>query len=1446
MAQTYPPIVQGSKLYEFKNGARIDSGLFLPRRDTSITDATMKAPGMILYRTADSLLYYMKGNTMVALTTGSGAYVRYSDTASMLAPYLRIIDTTAMLSPYLRIVDTAGLLRTIPSLQQVTDTGNTTTNTISITGSNNAPSPAQGLQLSYNSGGRIESANPSTGDPTPLTIAASTVFMDDAVIGPLTTTGNAKFTGNGTPGAGKIPAGTDGTGNWVWNGGYWDSTTTKTKLATQGQVVVNVNNLSYVPGYTQTTNKSAGNTSLTNQYGSSSGIGGFYTNINGSTDYPDSAGTGMIVQRASTATSVSSRGSMQLWTSASKGVDSSLFFRKTDVNALTGNVWLPWRKIVDDFNFKKVATASGFWDTTATKLKLSRFAPAFLRVKKLNDTVYVRSIYNDSTDMVQLMVLHNANNQAALLGTYLIKSTDSTLYYRISSTTINTGTDNTAPLQYVYLGSISGAHGVQAITATIAGHDKTSADIGSIWTDGTYQYYLAEITDANNIVFMSLPYTVSGEQGIRQNAFAASTLTHVSGATHTGSMVSTNEDPLQRYPVTFNNLQKLIVDDRVITADSEYYCNSFQIVDRYDVVDPTTYTATNPFVWNAGSSLARVDMAYRWGRNGAIVMGYGIKFNTSHKTINSGLIQVQKLPVGGTFAKLFDYIPGTKPKTVGATTYNFAAKQDMTSNPAANFYLVKTDMLDSTKPVNRMVQLLTNSSNISLSNSAHGYDITYGSGLPDNRRINNDTAIWYITTANKSYPRLQSGINSLNKTIYSSAYFTFFDPKKNDSLTACYAIPSADAWLLYIDAHQQLTRYTVKVDQFLAGKRIEVVEKNDSMTLVTTDAVPAGGLIINNTNGNGYLVLRLTDQSVGGAENGLYKLGNNVRLGTNQLIEDVNIPLNAHNFSITGNGTPVGTGSNPTYDFRHEHNQAGDVGMYTKNANKSGSTAYALIGDSVGVSGTLVLVGRTYNPTLANAYAQPSTMQLASGSIIKQLSLRTINPRGAIRFLIDTANIAAWDSSTIVPGNKALHFFPKRAGEKNIEITNFGNNSAPGSDLHTVPTGITRSNWSLILSHNMVVDTGALKWNNYLINRPTCAMEAGFEGITLSAGAPGTNYSDQLVEGLQVRGNGVDANATLNTGKWIQTKFPIYSRYSSTPFATVGNNGSWEAGDTRPQIWLHSEEDKGSDGEFFRLEQNSSTTEAPHIYFKKSRGTYASKTVGSSGDYTGILDFANWDGTNYITGARIRSELEGTPTTNNAPAGLVFGTGVNGTTDWMHITNAGAVNITGANALGIGVDAAVNYTTVLHRIKGSPAHNRVVRFDCSSSDVNGGWEYWNSSTSSSLLFLRQDGLFGIGNAAPSSKLTVNGSVAAAITSISANTTLTSAHYTIRATTSGITVTFPTASSCPGRIYCIINYNTGGTITTSAFLSPSAVSTTTIANQTTVWVQSDGSNWYQIK
>jgi hypothetical protein len=83
--------------------------------------------------------------------------------------------------------------------------------------------------------------------------------------------------------------------------------------------------------------------------------------------------------------------------------------------------------------------------------------------------------------------------------------------------------------------------------------------------------------------------------------------------------------------------------------------------------------------------------------------------------------------------------------------------------------------------------------------------------------------------------------------------------------------------------------------------------------------------------------------------------------------------------------------------------------------------------------------------------------------------------------------------------------------------------------------------------------------------------------------------------------------------------------------------------------------------------------------------------------------------------------------------------------------------------------------------------------------------------------------------------------------VSTSTALDRSHHTVRTTTSGITFTFPSASTYPGGEYVILNHS-AGTVT----LSPSYTNTagtagnTSVAAGTVAMFRSDGSAWYQIK
>ncbi len=96
-----------------------------------------------------------------------------------------------------------------------------------------------------------------------------------------------------------------------------------------------------------------------------------------------------------------------------------------------------------------------------------------------------------------------------------------------------------------------------------------------------------------------------------------------------------------------------------------------------------------------------------------------------------------------------------------------------------------------------------------------------------------------------------------------------------------------------------------------------------------------------------------------------------------------------------------------------------------------------------------------------------------------------------------------------------------------------------------------------------------------------------------------------------------------------------------------------------------------------------------------------------------------------------------------------------------------------------------------------------------------------------------------------STLQVQGSVATAITRVtgSGNYTLSEDNHTL-IMLSNRSLTLPTASSCTSRVYIIKN-NSGSSLTISSYNNQNNTSSTSITNNNTVWLQSDGVVWQQI-
>ena len=139
---------------------------------------------------------------------------------------------------------------------------------------------------------------------------------------------------------------------------------------------------------------------------------------------------------------------------------------------------------------------------------------------------------------------------------------------------------------------------------------------------------------------------------------------------------------------------------------------------------------------------------------------------------------------------------------------------------------------------------------------------------------------------------------------------------------------------------------------------------------------------------------------------------------------------------------------------------------------------------------------------------------------------------------------------------------------------------------------------------------------------------------------------------------------------------------------------------------------------------------------------------------------------------------------------------------------------------------------------------------------NSDSDKWKVSSGNALgtndrLVIDTTGNTGVGISSPTSLIHVNGSMAAAITSVSSNTTLNTTHFTVTvdASAGNRVITLPAAAGCMGRIYNVKKIDASvNTVTVDgdgAETIDDAANTVLAAQYESVTVQSDGTEWWII-
>jgi hypothetical protein len=383
-------------------------------------------------------------------------------------------------------------------------------------------------------------------------------------------------------------------------------------------------------------------------------------------------------------------------------------------------------------------------------------------------------------------------------------------------------------------------------------------------------------------------------------------------------------------------------------------------------------------------------------------------------------------------------------------------------------------------------------------------------------------------------------------------------------------------------------------------------------------------------------------------------------------------------------------------------------------------------------------------------------------------------------------------------------------------------------------------------------------------------------------------------------GSGLNWSLTGNTGTAVATNFLGTTDYVGLVFKTNGlermrlqNDGQLTIGSTTAGGKLDVHQSSSNDVARFTTYGNSND-----IRLRRTSGTQGTPTITSTaGTIIGRFTAEGYDGSDYTNVASISMEIDSAATgPTNMPGRIVFSTYKAATptlpgafAERMRIGNNGNVGI-GTNPVSkarlyvrssgsiAGTGYGSNSCNAVYGAGGGAAWafgvtgytgvNAALSGGVHGANSNGAWAalgyYDNSSVSyagyfngkvwanDQIVSTLASGTSPFNVTSTTINTNLNADMVdgyhAFVTPISTqniNYTLTTNDYTVIFNGSGLTATLPAVGSCTGRIFNVVNHGPGAlTITSFQNLSDSPI--TSLASGISIIIQSNGTNWYQIR
>lgn len=498
----------------------------------------------------------------------------------------------------------------------------------------------------------------------------------------------------------------------------------------------------------------------------------------------------------------------------------------------------------------------------------------YLYFKKQGTALFIRTPFSATKDLVQYPVSDLSAGDAyhnALFGpsyNYLIDN--STPYTNSQSwlgSNFHATDDDICPLNY-NTNFMGGNHGANIChNLTVASHDKTSADLGSSWTDaGGKTWFLVRIVDATHLWIIT-DFTNNPTNGywINNDSIGASPLTHAAGATHTANIIFTASPSVQFTPSVKNITLKILLDGMIVPTDNTVYqCAFLDIVQEYDICDPRTVLAymkanigkTIPQAIADVSITADVHMnvRYRYHPNGSCVIYHEINtVNYLSQMYFSG-IQSNGLSYSG--LKLLQYIPRVKPIVGSVKTWDFTIPQEIQGS-FETIGVYTTSWKDSQKPPFRFTQLIKDSSNNPIIGFTLGYSLSK-LGTIDSTRKSVPSACSINGSTRKQYPYILNTFNANAGVTYNAiCYRGYFDPNSINGATVYQYHEEGNELIVDIDYHINVAEVHLPIPAGWNGKTITILHSDGNITF-GTNVIDGDGIIVTVTGGYGSATIKIS------------------------------------------------------------------------------------------------------------------------------------------------------------------------------------------------------------------------------------------------------------------------------------------------------------------------------------------------------------------------------------------------------------------------------------------------------------------------------------------------------------------------------------------------------------------------------------------------------------